>query len=152
MYKDDIDLIGLRARKVLGFDNDIVIDYNAAVEHYIKLINYYSTNLELEKFKNIEIFETLNYSFNYCTGFVIEDYIDDYLDDRQVIDAIVKVRSSENIHYHNLLVAASLAVDRYMENNMTDVASMLGASFYVIANAIYDYEKSLDNIDIKSLS
>ena len=40
MYKDDIDLIGLRARKVLGFDNDIVIDYNEAVEHYIKLINY----------------------------------------------------------------------------------------------------------------
>ena len=27
-----------------------------------------------------------------------------------------------------------------------------GATFYVIANAIYDYEKSLEDIDTKTLS
>jgi len=58
----------------------------------------------------------------------------------------------ENEHYNLLIKAASLVINRFAQNGMEDVANKEGATLYVIANAIYDYEKSLEDIDTKTLS
>ena len=61
-------------------------------------------------------------------------------------------RMDENEHYNLLMKAASLVMRRFTKNGMEEEANKEGATLYVIANAIYDYEKSLEDIDTKTLS
>ena len=58
----------------------------------------------------------------------------------------------ENELYKLIIEASNLVINRFLENGRESDANIVGATFYVIANNIYDYEKSLENIDVKSLS
>ena len=58
----------------------------------------------------------------------------------------------ENELYKLIIEASNLVINRFLENGQESDANIVGAAFYVIANNIYDYEKSLENIDVKSLS
>lgn len=135
------------ARKVMGFSSDEELDYDKVVERYAFLLENYATNMTDEEFINIDYYESLNYSFNYCTGCLLEDYLDTDLDTNSL-----RYKASENEHYNDILKGAAKIVERFNYLGFYDKASMLGASYYVIANAVFDYEKSLENDNIKILS
>ena len=144
---EDLDKTDRIARKVMGFREDEELEYDKVVEHYAFLLGYYATNLTDEEFVNIEYYESLNYSFNYCTGGCLEEYL--YKD---LNTDSLRLKASENEHYSAVLTGASKIVGRFNNLGLEDMASQMGASLYVIANAIYDYEKSLEDIDTKTLS
>ena len=144
---EDLDKIDRIARKVMGFREDEELEYDKVVEHYAFLLGYYATNLTDEEFVNIEYYESLNYSFNYCTGGCLEEYL--YKD---LNTDSLRLKASENEHYSAILTGASKIVGRFNYLGLEDMASQMGASLYVIANAVYDYEKSLEDIDTKTLS
>ena len=135
------------ARKIMGFSSDKYLEYDKVVERYAYLLELYAYRLPDKDFINIDNYENLNYSFNYCTGNLLEEYINIDLD----TDSLV-LKASENEHYNDILKGASKIVERLYYLGLDDMASQLGASFYVIANAVYDYEKSFEDIDIKTLS
>ena len=144
---EDLDKTDRIARKVMGFREDEELEYDKVVEHYAFLLGYYATNLTDEEFVNIEYYESLNYSFNYCTGGCLEEYL--YKD---LNTDSLRLKASENEHYSAVLTGASKIVGRFNNLGLEDMASQMGASLYVIANAVYDYEKSLEDIDTKTLS
>ena len=144
---EDFDKIDRIARKVMGFREDEELEYDKVVEHYAFLLGYYATNLTDEEFVNIEYYESLNYSFNYCTGGCLEEYL--YKD---LNTDSLRLKASENEHYSAVLKGASKIVERFNYLGLEDMASQMGASLYVIANAVYDYEKSLEDIDTKVFS
>ena len=135
------------ARKVMGFIHDEELDYDKVVERYADLLESYDKNMTDEDFVNIDYYESLNYSFNYCTGYSLEKYLKEDLE----IDSL-SLKDSENKHYNDILKGASKIVERFNYLGLEDMASQMGASLYIIANAIYDYEKSLEDIDTKTLS
>ena len=135
------------ARKVMGFIHDEELDYDKVVERYADLLESYAKNMTDEDFVNIDYYESLNYSFNYCTGYSLEKYLKEDLE----TDSL-RLKASENKHYNDILKGASKIVERFNYLVLEDMASQMGASLYVIANAIYDYEKSLEDIDTKTLS
>ncbi len=92
------------------------------------------------------IFHNLNYSLYHLTGWTLSNY------SRIITDEEASKRMDENEHYNLLIKAASLVINRFAQNGMEDDANKEGATLYVIANAIYDYEKSLEDIDTKTLS
>lgn len=61
-------------------------------------------------------------------------------------------RMEENERYNLIIKASNLVINRFLENGKEDESNAVGAAFYVIANNIYDYEKSIEDIDFKSLS
>lgn len=134
------------ARKTLGFEEDEILEYDEVVERYIWTLASYAVELEDEVFLGEEIFQNLNYSLYYCTGFIFSDYTDDYF-----LDDILK-RMEENEHYDLLIKASSLVVDRFIKSGMEEEGSSIGIALYAVGNAIYDYEKSLENIDTNILS
>ena len=51
-----------------------------------------------------------------------------------------------------MVKTANLVMERFIQNGKADEANKEGATLYVVANAIYDFEKSLDDIDTKTFS
>ena len=64
----------------------------------------------------------------------------------------VSKRMEENERYDLLVKTANLVMERFIQNGKADEANKEGATLYVVANAIYDFEKSLDDIDTKTFS
>lgn len=146
LMKYSIENIDERARKILGFDKDEVLEYDEVVDRYLLTLANYVINLDDETFFTPFIFHNLNYSLYHLTGWTLSNY------SKIITDEEVSKRMDENEHYNLLIKAASLVINRFAQNGMEDVANKEGATLYVIANAIYDYEKSLEDIDVKTLS
>ena len=144
--KYSMENIDERARKILGFDKDEELGYDEVVDSYLLTLANYATNIDDETFFTPFIFHNLNYSLYHLTGWIFSNY------SRIITDEEVSKRMDENEHYNLLIKAASLVINRFVQNGMEDVANKEGATLYVIANAIYDYEKSLEDIDTKTLS
>ena len=144
--KYSIENIDERTRKILGFDKDEVLEYDEVVDRYLLTLANYVINLDDETFFTPFIFHNLNYSLYHLTGCTLSNY------SKIITDEEVSKRMDENEHYNLLIKAASLVINRFAQNGMEDVANKEGATLYVIANAIYDYEKSLEDIDVKTLS
>ena len=144
--KYSMENIDERARKILGFDKDEVLEYDEVVDRYLLTLANYATIIDDKTFFTPGIFHNLNYSLYHLTGWIFSDY------SRIITDEEVSKRMDENEHYNLLIKAASLVINRFVQNGMEDVANKEGATLYVIANAIYDYEKSLEDIDTKTLS
>ena len=135
-----------RARKILGFDKEEELEYDEVVDRYLLTLANYVINLDDEIFFTPGIFHNLNYSLYHLTGWILSNKY--YF----LANEEVSKRMEENEHYNLLIKAASLVINRFVQNGMEDVANKEGATLYVIANAIYDYEKSLEDIDTKTLS
>lgn len=146
LMKYSMENIDERARKILGFDKDEVLEYDEVVDRYLLTLANYATIIDDKTFFTPGIFHNLNYSLYHLTGWIFSDY------SRIITDEEVSKRMDENEHYNLLIKAASLVINRFVQNGMEDVANKEGATLYVIANAIYDYEKSLEDIDTKTLS
>lgn len=146
LMKYSMENIDERARKILGFDKDEVLEYDEVVDRYLLTLANYATNIDDKTFFTPFIFHNLNYSLYHLTGWIFSNY------SRIITDEEVSKRMNENEHYNLLIKAASLVINRFVQNGMEDVANKEGATLYVIANAIYDYEKSLEDIDTKTLS
>ena len=146
LMKYSMENIDERARKILGFDKDEVLEYDEVVDRYLLTLANYATIIDDKTFFTPFIFHNLNYSLYHLTGWIFSDY------SRIITDEEVSKRMDENEHYNLLIKAASLVINRFVQNGMEDVANKEGATLYVIANAIYDYEKSLEDIDTKTLS
>ena len=135
-----------RARKILGFTNDEILEYDEVVDSYLLTLANYAVNLDDKTFFTEGIFHNLNYSLYHLTGWVFSDY-------SKIITAEeIAKRMDENDHYKLLIKTANLIINRFFKNGMEDEANREGAVFYVIANNIYDYEKSIEDIDVKSLN
>lgn len=139
--KENIEYIDKISRKVMGFLEDEIISYDEAVDHYIYLINYYGTSLEEERFLNIDNFETLNYSFNYCIGFILEDYIPIDIDTLKIEE-----ETEENVHYDKLLRAGNRVVERFYAYGLDQLAEDFAMQYALIGKAIYEYEKDMVNV------
>ena len=138
--------IDARTRKILGFDKDEVLEYDEVVDRYLLTLANYATNIDDDTFFTPGIFHNLNYSLYHLTGWILSNYF-------EIISAEEMAKKmDENEHYNLLIKAASLVINRFLENGKEDEANKEGATLYVIANAIYDYEKSLEDIDTKTLS
>ena len=146
LMKYSMNNIDERARKILGFDKEEELEYDEVVDRYLLTLANYATNIDDETFFTPFIFHNLNYSLYHLTGWIFSNY------SRIITDEEVSKRMDENEHYNLLIKAASLVINRFVQNGMEDVANKEGATLYVIANAIYDYEKSLEDIDTKTLS
>ena len=146
LMKYSMENIDERARKILGFDKDEVLEYDEVVDRYLLTLANYATIIDDKTFFTPFIFHNLNYSLYHLTGWIFSNY------SRIITDEEVSKRMDENEHYNLLIKAASLVINRFVQNGMEDVANKEGATLYVIANAIYDYEKSLEDIDTKTLS
>ncbi len=144
--KYSMENIDERARKILGFDKDEVLEYDEVVDSYLLVLANYATNIDDKTFFTPGIFHNLNYSLYHLTGWIFSNKYY-FLTDEEMSE-----RMDENGHYNLLMKAASLVMRRFTKNGMEDVANKEGATLYVIANAIYDYEKSLEDIDTKTLS
>ena len=144
--KYSMENIDERARKILGFDKDEVLEYDEVVDSYLLVLANYATNIDDKTFFTPFIFYNLNYSLYHLTGWIFSNKYY-FLTDEEMSE-----RMDENGHYNLLMKAASLVMRRFTKNGMEDVANKEGATLYVIANAIYDYEKSLEDIDTKTLS
>ena len=144
--KYSMENIDERARKILGFDKDEVLEYDEVVDSYLLVLANYATNIDDKTFFTPGIFRNLNYSLYHLTGRIFSNKYY-FLTDEEMSE-----RMDENGHYNLLMKAASLVMRRFTKNGMEDVANKEGATLYVIANAIYDYEKSLEDIDTKTLS
>ena len=138
----DIDEIDKISRKVMGFSRDDVLDYNEVVLKYALLLSKYATNLPANEFLNLDYFETLNYSFNHCTWFVLEDYID-------LNEIYIKEGTKENPRSNAVLNAGKKVVERFNLYGLEEIGSNMAMDFVAIGNAINDYEKSLENDHIK---
>lgn len=144
--KYSMENIDERTRKILGFDKDEVLEYDEVVDRYLLALANYATNIDDETFFTPGIFHNLNYSLYHLTGWILSNY-------SEIISAEEMVkRMDENERYNLLVKAANLVINRFLENGKEDDANKEGATLYVIANAIYDYEKSLEDIDTKTLS
>ena len=110
------------SRRVMGFNDELVFNYDKVVERYILLLDYY---------------ESLNFSFNYCTGYIIAEYLNDDLDTSKINE-----KAKENEHFSSILTSSSKIVERLNDYGEEEMASILGAYFYTIANAVYDFENS----------
>ena len=146
LMKYSMENIDERARKILGFDKDEVLEYDEVVDSYLLVLANYATNIDDKTFFTPFIFYNLNYSLYHLTGWIFSNKYY-FLTDEEMSE-----RMDENGHYNLLMKAASLVMRRFTKNGMEDVANKEGATLYVIANAIYDYEKSLEDIDTKTLS
>ena len=146
LMKYSMENIDERARKILGFDKDEVLEYDEVVDRYLLTLANYATNIDDKTFFKPCTSHNLNYSLYHLTGWIFSNY------SRIITDEEVSKRMDENEHYNLLIKAASLVINRFVQNGMEDVANKEGATLYVIANAIYDYEKSLEDIDTKTLS
>ena len=146
LMKYSMENIDERARKILGFDKDEVLEYDEVVDSYLLVLANYATNIDDKTFFTPGIFHNLNYSLYHLTGWIFSNKYY-FLTDEEMSE-----RMDENGHYNLLMKAASLVMRRFTKNGMEDVANKEGATLYVIANAIYDYEKSLEDIDTKTLS
>ena len=146
LMKYSMENIDERARKILGFDKDEVLEYDEVVDSYLLVLANYATNIDDKTFFTPGIFRNLNYSLYHLTGWIFSNKYY-FLTDEEMSE-----RMDENGHYNLLMKAASLVMRRFTKNGMEDVANKEGATLYVIANAIYDYEKSLEDIDTKTLS
>lgn len=144
---EDLDKTDRIARKVMGFREDEELEYDKVVEHYAFLLGYYATNLTDEEFVNIEYYESLNYSFNYCTGGCLEEYL--YKD---LNTDSLRLKASENVHYSAVLTGVSKIVGRFNNLCLENMASIMGSAFYVIANAIYNFEKDFEEDNSKVFS
>ena len=140
---DDIDK---RTRKILGIGEDEELEYNTVVENYVLVLANYATNLDDKTFFTPGIFHNLNYSLYHLTGWIFSNNYG-FLTDEEITK-----RMEENELYKLIIEASNLVINRFLENGSESDANIVGATFYVIANNIYDYEKSLENIDVKSLS
>lgn len=146
LMKYSMKNIDERARKILGFDKDEELGYDEVVDSYLLTLANYATNIDDETFFTPGIFHNLNYSLYHLTGWIFSNY------SKIITDEEVSKRMDENEHYNLLIKAASLVINRFVQNDMEEEANKEGATLYVIANAIYDYEKSLEDIDTKTLS
>lgn len=146
LMKYSIDNIEERTRKILGFDNDEELEYNEVVDRYLLTLANYATNIDDETFFTEGVFHNLNYSLYHLTGWIFSNHSE------IITDEEMSKRMDENEHYNLLIKAASLVMKRFTKNGMEDEATKEGATFYVIANNIYDYESSLEDIDTKTLS
>lgn len=144
--KYSMENIDERTRKILGFDKDEELEYDEVVDRYLLVLANYATNIDDKTFFTPFIFHNLNYSLYHLTGWIFSNY------SKIITDEEVSKRMDENEHYNLLIKAASLVINRFAQNGMEDVANKEGATLYVIANAIYDYEKSLEDLDTKTLS
>lgn len=142
----NIDDIDKRTRKILGIGKDEELEYNTVVESYILVLANYATNLDDKTFFTPGIFHNLNYSLYHLTGWIFSNHYG-FLTDEEITR-----RMEENELYKLIIEASNLVINRFLENGKESDANIVGAAFYVIANNIYDYEKSLENIDVKSLS
>lgn len=146
LMKYSMENIDERARKILGFDKDEELGYDEVVDSYLLTLANYAINIDDKTFFTPFIFHNLNYSLYHLTGWIFSNKYY-FLTDEEMSE-----RMDENGHYNLLMKAASLVMRRFTKNGMEDVANKEGATLYVIANAIYDYEKSLEDIDTKTLS
>ena len=146
LMKCSMENIDERARKILGFDKDEVLEYDEVVDRYLLTLANYATNIDDKTFFTPFIFHNLNYSLYHLTGWVLSNHSE------IITDEEMSKRMDENEHYNLLMKAASLVMRRFTKNGMEEEANKEGATLYVIANAIYDYEKSLEDIDTKTLS
>lgn len=144
---DDIKVIDNFSRKVMGFNDEKVFDYDKVVERYIFLLEYYAKNLTRDELVSIDYYESLNFSFNHCTGYIIEEYLDDDLDTSKINE-----RAKENKHFNSILTSSSKIVERLNNYGEEEMASMLGTTFYMVANAVYDFENSKEISNAKIYS
>lgn len=140
---DDIDK---KARKILGISENQELEYNDVVDSYILVLANYAVNLDDKTFFIPGIFRNLNYSLYHLTGWIFSNYYG-FLTDEEMTR-----RMEENEWYNLIIKASNLVINRFLENGKEDESNAVGAAFYVIANNIYDYEKSIEDIDFKSLS
>ena len=141
----DFEKIDSFAREVMGFEDDKILDYNKVVERYASILGVYANNLSTEDFINLDYYESLNFSFYHCTGYILDDYFN-------LSANSCKSKSIDNKHYNAILFNASEIVKRFNYLGMTDMALMMERLFHVIATAVYNFEKSLENPKIKILS
>ena len=146
LMKYSMNNIDERTRKILGFEKDEVLEYDEVVDRYLLTLANYATNIDDKTFFTPFIFYNLNYSLYHLTGWIFSNKY--YF----LTDEETSKRMDENEHYNLLMKAASLVMRRFTKNGMEGDANKEGATLYVIANAIYDYEKSLEDIDTKTLS
>ena len=146
LMKYSMKNIDERARKILGFDKDEELEYDEVVDSYLLVLANYAINVDDKTFFTPFIFHNLNYSLYHLTGWVLSNHSE------IITDEEISKRMDENEHYNLLMKAASLVMRRFTKNGMEEEANKEGATLYVIANAIYDYEKSLEDIDTKTLS
>ena len=144
--KYSMDNIDKRARKILGFDNDVELVYDEVVDRYLLTLANYAVNVDDETFFAEGVFHNLNYSLYHLTGWIFSNYSDIITDEEMLR------RMDENEHYNLLIKATSLVMQRFIKNGMEEEATIEGTTLYVIANSIYDYESSLEDIDMKTLS
>lgn len=142
----DLSEIDKVSRKIMGFKEDEELEYNKVVERYIFLLRRYAANLSYEKFINKDYYDSLNYSFNYCLGGLLDE-LNDYTLNSKVL---MERKADKNKHYSDILDSAYKIVERFNNYGMTDTANIIGAEFYLIANIIYSYEESLNNIKVYS--
>ena len=125
------------SRRVMGFNDELVFDYDKVVERYILLLDYYAKNLTHDELVSMDYYESLNFSFNYCTGYIIAEYLNDDLDTSKINE-----KAKENEHFSSILTSSSKIVERLNDYGEEEMASILGTYFYTIANAVYDFENS----------
>ena len=142
----DLSEIDKVSRKIMNFKEDEELEYNKVVERYIFLLRRYAANLSYEKFINKDYYDSLNYSFNYCLGGLLDELNDYTLNSK----ALMERKADKNKHYSDILDSAYKIVERFNNYGMTDTANIIGAEFYLIANIIYSYEESLNNIKVYS--
>lgn len=142
----DLSEIDKVSRKIMSFKEDEELEYNKVVERYIFLLRRYAANLSYEKFIYKDYYDSLNYSFNYCLGGLLDELNDYTLNSK----ALMERKADKNKHYSDILDSAYKIVERFNNYGMTDTANIIGAEFYLIANIIYSYEESLNNIKVYS--
>ncbi len=145
--KYSIDNIDKRARKILGLGKDEEVEFTDVVDRYIITLANYVTNLDDKTFFMDGVFHNLNYSLYHLTGWCLKNYTEDILTEEEILE-----RCEENKHYDLLIHTTSNVMLRFINNNKIEDANNIGATLYVIANSIYDFETSLEDIDKKTLS
>ena len=146
LMKYSMNNIDERARKILGFDKEEELEYDEVVDRYLLTLANYVINLDDEIFFTPGIFHNLNYSLYHLTGWILSNKY--YF----LANEEVSKRMEENERYDLLVKTANLVMERFIQNGKADEANKEGATLYVVANAIYDFEKSLDDIDAKTFS
>lgn len=141
-----MDNIDEKSRKILGFTKDDEIEYDEVVDRYILTLISYATNIDDETFFTEGVFHNLNYSLYHLTCWILGNS-SDILTEEEILK-----RMDENEHYDLLIKASSLVIKRFIKNGKEEEAAKEGATLYVIANNIYEYENSLEDIDTKTLS
>ena len=73
LMKYSMENIDERARKILGFDKDEVLEYDEVVDRYLLTLANYATNIDDETFFTPGIFHNLNYSLYHLTGWIFSN-------------------------------------------------------------------------------